>query len=44
MNSTKLGGALFAVGLVVIAGWAAIHYIIWPIICGVTAGCGNASW
>jgi hypothetical protein len=44
MTSTKLGGALFAIGLVVIAGWAVGHYIIWPIICGVTAGCGNASW
>jgi hypothetical protein len=40
MTSTKLGGALFAIGLVVIALLA----IFVPIICGVTAGCGSASW
>jgi hypothetical protein len=44
MTFTKLGGALFAIGLVGISVLAIIHYIVAPIICGVTAGCGSASW
>jgi hypothetical protein len=44
MTSIKLGGALFAIGIVVIAVWAVVYYIVAPIICGVTAGCGSASW
>jgi hypothetical protein len=40
MTFTKLGGAIFAVGLVVIVLLA----IFVPIICGVSAGCGSASW
>jgi len=44
MNSIKLGGYLFAAGLVGITGWAVWHYIVWPIICGVSAGCGSAAW
>ena len=39
-----IGGAIFTVGLVVMCGAAAVYYIIKPIICGVTAGCGVASW
>jgi len=44
MTFTKLGGALFAVGLVVIPVWAVIHYIVIPIFCGISAGCGSAAW
>ena len=40
MTFTKLGGALFAVGLVVIALLA----IFGPIFCGVTARCGTAAF
>ena len=38
-----IGGALFTVGLVAIA-LVAFYHVIRPIICGVTAGCGVASW
>jgi hypothetical protein len=39
-----IGGAIFTVGLVLIPAMAAFYYVIKPIICGVTAGCGVASW
>jgi hypothetical protein len=40
-----IGGAIFTVGLVVIPAIAGLYYlIIKPIICGVSAGCGVASW
>lgn len=39
-----IGGAVFTVGLVGIVGLMAFYYVIKPIICGVTAGCGVASW
>jgi len=32
MSFTKLGGAIFAVGLVVIPIWAVVHYIVAPIV------------
>jgi hypothetical protein len=39
-----IGGAIFTVGLVLIPAMAAFYYVIKPIICGVTANCGVASW
>ena len=39
-----IGGAVFTVGLIAIPALVAFYYIIKPIICGVSAGCGSASW
>ena len=44
MRDRPIGGTILATGLVLIAGWAAIHYVVAPILCFFKAGCGAASW